>query len=180
MFIALKGWGIGGGGGGRFVSRDTQRQRCDTTSVLSTSTTNFKWTTIHSHQTAINLLRVSARSRCHHQGVLSLDNVAPSTRSVAKCVDKNRNQTFAQTLTFSVRTPDCPQSKRPRDFYLYKYFSLLFNSVFRRCLYGAGNAYVCTFFVYVCIFLCQATHLHALLNQIDALVYSNFILISPD
>jgi len=51
--------------------------------------TNFTSTKIHTHQTSVNILHVSTRHKCHHQGVLLVANMAPSKWSVTKQVDKN-------------------------------------------------------------------------------------------
>ena len=45
--------------------------------------TNFTCTKIYTYETLVNFLHVSARHRCHHQGVFSVANVAPSKWSVA-------------------------------------------------------------------------------------------------
>jgi len=50
--------------------------------------TSFTSTKIYTHQTLVNLLHVSARHKCHHQGVLLVAKKAPSKWSFAKQADK--------------------------------------------------------------------------------------------
>jgi len=55
--------------------------------IYKTKFTSYK---IYTNQTLVNLLHVSARHKCHHQGVPLMANMALSKWSVVKQVDKNK------------------------------------------------------------------------------------------